>query len=588
MKMANCCKSLRGVVRLNIPVNTNDAITNNNSVHERPVPRKECLMQSVTTFGFRTRVALPFAITAAALVIISLFSTLTSRSLVTDINQITHQAIPAVSAILNGDRDLYQALLAQNNYIDSSFRLQASPEHLDSFEENLGQARERLKKAIQYLPADIRDREEARIHQDFNHWEQAAREALNLARDGQPASARTLATEDAMPLFNQLREHFDSVSTQVEQQASRTAAAATSTGSRNVLITSVISAIAVLFSLTLFLYFMRLILRSITRLRDQLDSIAQGEGDLTKRIPVENNDDLGRLASSFNQVLINLQQMIASVQALSQELGNEAGRLARSAQENDTGARQQSDAITMVATAINEMHSAIEEVAGNANRASQLTQDANDTGQRGAEIIHSSSSQVRQLANQTGRAVEVIRVLAKDSDNISTVLDVIRDIADQTNLLALNAAIEAARAGEQGRGFAVVADEVRTLAGRTQESTENIQQMIQALQSGVTEVVELMETGNRQATATEALSEQADSELQSILSSLGHISDMNTSVASATEEQTQVVDDINRNITHISNLATDGAQRSRDIGNISHSLDSVAQSLQQQVGRFRV
>ena len=545
-------------------------------------------MSPATTFGFRTRVALPFVITAASLILISLFSALTSRTLVSNSNQIANTSLPAVSAILNGDRDLYQALVAQNEYIDSSFRLQADTEHLTNFEENLSQAKERLQLAIQHLPQDAHSGERATFQQDFDRWEQSAREALQLARDGQPASARAVAIAETLPLFNRLREHFDDVGARLEQQAAQTAAAATATGSRSVLITSGISALAVLLSLGLFIYFMRLILTSLTRLRTQLDSIAQGEGDLTQRVPVESDDDLGRLAASFNQVLNNLQQMVASVQTLSYELGNEASHLARSAQDNGVGISRQSDAIAMVATAINEMHSAIEEVAGNATRAAQLTQDANDTGRRGAETIHNSSEQVRQMASQTSQAVEVIRALARSSDNISTVLDVIRDIADQTNLLALNAAIEAARAGEQGRGFAVVADEVRTLAGRTQESTENIQQMIQTLQSGVADVVELMEAGNRQANATEALSIQADSELQSIVQGLIHISDVNTSVASATEEQTQVVDEINRNITEVNDLATASAQRSEEIGTISRSLDDCAQSLQQQVGRFKV
>jgi len=141
-------------------------------------------MSPATTFGFRTRVALPFVITAASLILISLFSALTSRTLVSNSNQIANTSLPAVSAILNGDRDLYQALVAQNEYIDSSFRLQADTEHLNSFEENLGQAKERLQLAIQHLSQDAHSGEPATFQQDFDRWEQSAREALQLARDG--------------------------------------------------------------------------------------------------------------------------------------------------------------------------------------------------------------------------------------------------------------------------------------------------------------------------------------------------------------------------------------------------------------------
>ena len=214
--------------------------------------------------------------------------------------------------------------------------------------------------------------------------------------------------------------------------------------------------------------------------------------------------------------------------------------------------------------------------------------EAEEKGKNGARIIRSSSEQVHRLAAQISKAVEVIRKLSDDSDNITSVLDVIRGIAEQTNLLALNAAIEAARAGEQGRGFAVVADEVRTLAQRTGQSTEDIQTMITTLQTGVADIVSVMETGSKEASETEKLATDAESELKAILEAMANIADVNTSVASATEEQTQVVDEINRSITEINDLATESANRSRDIDGISESLEGYARELESQTGRFRV
>jgi methyl-accepting chemotaxis protein len=349
-----------------------------------------------------------------------------------------------------------------------------------------------------------------------------------------------------------------------------------------------VTLIALIVSLALFVLFLKLIISSIFDIRSQLDNIAQGEGDLTQRIDVAQDDDLGKLARSFNQVLENLQSMIASIQKLTTELGSGASDLSRSAAENSDGVSRQTDSISMVATAINEMQSAIEEVAGNASRASEVTRDAEEKGQNGGRIIRHSSEQVQQLSAQISKAVDVIRTLSEDSNNITSVLDVIRGIAEQTNLLALNAAIEAARAGEQGRGFAVVADEVRTLAKRTQESTEDIQQMITALQTGVADIVSVMETGSTQAAQAEELASNAETEIQAILEAMTTIADMNASVASATEEQTQVVEEINQNITEINDLAEESADRSKAIDGISNSLEGYARELENQTGKFKV
>ncbi len=538
--------------------------------------------------GFRTRIALPFVITAAALVFVGLFSVNTSRNLVSDTDDLASNYLPAISEILNGDRDLYQALVAQMAAVDAGTNLQEADAQVASFDENTQQAHDRFNQAVARLRGTGISSSSEGFEQAFQQWESSARQVMELARSGNPERARALSHQVTQPLFSQLRDYFDRVGSHTEQLAQEKAAEASSEGVSSSVTTLIITLLALLLSLALFFIFMRLILRSITALREQLDNIAKGEGDLTQRIPVESNDDLGRLASSFNLVLSNLQQMIGSIQSLSRDLGQESGRLASAAQDNDAGVSRQTDAISMVATAINEMQSAIEEVAGNASRAADITREADQTGQRSAEIIHQSSAQVRRLAEQTEKAVTSIRTLADNSNEISSVLDVIRDVAEQTNLLALNAAIEAARAGEQGRGFAVVADEVRTLARRTQESTENIQNMISRLQGGVSEVVTVMETGSKEASATESLSSSAEAELQTILQAISHITDVNTSVASATEQQTQVVDEINRSITEINDLATQGADRSRDIGSISRSLDGYAQQLQQQTGRFKV
>lgn len=539
-------------------------------------------------FGLRSKIALPFAITSIALIFVGLFSVNTTRNLVSGTEDIAETYLTSVSRILNGDRDLYQALVAQMSFVDARINNEEGSQFASAFEENVGQARERFEITVKALEGTGVSTIARGFDATFESWLQSARKVISLAEQDRQNEARNLAATETAARFDSLRNYFDDVGAHADEQAQEQALAVSSEGQNSSVAILVITAIAVAGSIVLFVAFLRMIIQSISTLREHLDNIAQGEGDLTQRIPIELDDDLGALARSFNKVLENLQSMIASIQQLTIELGQGADSLRQASNDNHEGVNRQTGAISMVATAINEMQSAIEEVAGNASQAADVTRDAENKGSNSAQIIRKSSEQVHRLSAQITKAVNVIRKLSADSDNIASVLDVIRGVAEQTNLLALNAAIEAARAGDQGRGFAVVADEVRTLAKRTQQSTEDIQTMIEALQTGVADIVSVMETGSQEASETVKLSTEAEQELNAILEAMSRITDMNTSVASATEEQTQVVDEINRSITEINDLASESATRSEEIDSISQSLDGYARELEKQTGRFRV
>lgn len=539
-------------------------------------------------FGLRSKIALPFAITSFALVFIGLFSVNTTRNLVAGTDDIADTYLTAVSRILNGDRDLYQARVAQMSYVDASMNNEDGSRFLPAFEENVEQARERFKTTVKQLSNTDVSSVAKGFDVAFESWRTSALKVISLAENNQPEDARKLAATETAKRFDSLRTFFDEVGDHADDQARARALAISSEGQSSSVTILVITAIAIAGSIALFVMFLRMIIQSISILREHLNNIAKGEGDLTRRIPVELDDDLGALAKSFNQVLENLQSMIGSIQRLTVELGQGADSLRKASKNNNEDVTRQTDAIAMVAAAINEMQSAIEEVAGNASQAADVTKDAENKGENSAKIIRKSSEQVHRLSAQITKAARIIRKLSDDSDNITSVLDVIRGVAEQTNLLALNAAIEAARAGDQGRGFAVVADEVRTLAKRTQQSTEDIQAMIETLHTGVADSVSVMETGSHEASETVKLSTEAEQELTAILEAMTRITDMNTSVASATEQQTQVVDEINRSITEINDLAAQSATRSGEIDGISQSLDKHARELEKQTGRFRV
>jgi len=330
------------------------------------------------------------------------------------------------------------------------------------------------------------------------------------------------------------------------------------------------------------------IARPLRQMVAMLDDIAQGEGDLTRRLHSDRHDELGSIAKGFNTFLGKLQTMISQVVSSVQKVSDSSEHTADIAIRTNQGVHKQMAEIDLVATAVHEMTATAQDVARNATHAAQAASNADQAANQGLSIVRDTSQSITALADEIGRAVGVVQTLARDSENINAILVAIRAIAEQTNLLALNAAIEAARAGEQGRGFAVVADEVRNLAQKTQQATEEIQQMIQQLQQGTRDVVRVMEDSQGKTDISVQQAAKAADALESITRAVSVINDMNTQIASAAEEQSAVAEDINRNVINIGQVANEVAGGADESSSASAELTKLAEQQRRLINQFRV
>ncbi|QYJ85728.1 methyl-accepting chemotaxis protein [Shewanella mesophila] len=539
--------------------------------------------------SIRVKFSLMFIAVAAVLIFISIFDATRNHQIVNQLQEFSQRFNPATSAILNADRDLYQAQLSEVTLLGDQLNAEQRQKEIKNWQENVDQAKDRMLQFREMLVDHpmVTDATKG-FDQQFKLWYQASSKVVKSIEQQDYAGAISLHNQFSKKEFKALRSIYNAAGEAADKRVQELDTIISERATSQNRISVAVAVIVAIFALIIAYFGPKTIVDAINEITHRINDIANGNGNLTQRIRIKRDDEISTLASSFNLFVEQLQKMIITISAQTSEVNSSVEQLSEKSTETLTISSDQSQFVETIVTAVNEMSAAVREVASNAMDTASEINKVNDQTIEGKRVLSLSVDQIDQLSGSVKQAVTVIEKLSENSANIASVLDVIRGIAEQTNLLALNAAIEAARAGEQGRGFAVVADEVRTLASRTETSTQDIQKMIEQLQHGVLDAVKTIEAGAALTDSTVSLTAQTQNALDEILSSTSRVSDMSSQTATATEEQTHVSEEINRNLTELSDKTVHCHDVISETQKIVQTTQTICNNLQHEVSRFKV
>ena len=538
---------------------------------------------SLRSLNIAPRAFLGFAVIALLVIILGVFaanrmSVIRQASL--DMEQ-TH--VPSVGYLANVMENVLRMRIL-------SFRILVNrePASLAEAETRLGVLVEKLNKANSSYAALPSSPQEAELYKVFSatleKYLQAQKEMLDLSRQNKGDELRThinTRIKEGTDLMGEQLNKLIALSVAGADEASATAGEHYNSAITGIIIVSLIAALA---TVVLALLLTRSIVAPLNRALEAARTIAGG--NLIQVITDDGKDEPGRLLQALAAMQGSLRQTIEQIAGSATQLGAAAEELSAVTQESSRGLQQQHNEIEQAATAVNEMTAAVEEVARNAVSTSEASNQSTQAAQEGRTRVVETVDAIQVMTHDVQATASMIEGLAVQGRDIGKVLDVIRAIAEQTNLLALNAAIEAARAGEAGRGFAVVADEVRALAHRTAQSTQEIEKMVAGIQNGTGQAVQSMQQSNQRTQSTLEMARAAGVALEQITQSIHQINERNLVIASASEEQAQVSREVDRNLVNIRDLATQSASGAKQTSDATHELSRLAVGLNAMVARF--